>query len=162
MSITLDSYSHRQSAVITLSSAIMWTVELLNAIYKKNLLRLLNHSGLKKGAFANKIGIGPDYFSQLIREKDPVPLGKETMLKICNAFGVDPRYFDQTDNEPQPLTVREERAIYKVREAEKIGAAVAEQLELTIDAVVDAAKKKKSTGTQGKTVRVPRRGSKRG
>ncbi len=150
MTSTLESYPHGHEQVFAISWPLMWTIDRLNELYRKNLLRLLKQTGLKKGEFAAKAGFGGDYLSQLIRDKYPVPIGKDTLLKICNAFHVSPRYFDYEEDEPIPLTIHEEKAVYRTREAENLGPAVVEQLELITDAVIEASKKRGKTAESTK------------
>lgn len=68
-------------------------------------------------------------------------VGKKVLLKLCAVFDVKPYVFYIDERSPLVTSVREQRILYRVREAEQLG--VHDQIEQYCDFVVGRARQKR-------------------
>lgn len=68
-------------------------------------------------------------------------VGKKVLLKLCRIFAVKPYVFYIDQSTPLVMNGREQRILYRVREAERMG--VSDHIEQYCDFVVDKGKQKR-------------------
>ena len=85
-----------------------------------NLKRIRIERGMGQEEFAQKISISKQRLSAYENAKEG--LGKDVMSRICTVYNIDPYEFYIEDDTPLPATELERKALYTIREAEKMGA----------------------------------------
>lgn len=80
--------------------------------WRQRLTELIASYGLSQAAFAERVGITPDYISRLLYEpgkKGRKNLGPTTINKISQAFSLPPGWFDMPAGDLIPNTERREQ-----------------------------------------------------
>ena len=118
---------NRQKSIILLASNMQWKVNDLDKLIAKNLRRIRNERGLTQEELGELAGgVEGTYLSQV--ENNLTGLGKDVMLRICNALNIQPYKFYIDKDTPLIQNKNEQEIIHIFREAKDLGTNVAEKI----------------------------------
>ena len=110
----------------------------LNKLIGSNLRTLRLHSKMTQEQLAERLGVSSGLVPKW--EAGTKGIGKKVLLKLCEVFTVKPFIFYMDESAPVIINTREQKILYRVREAEKLG--VSDQIEEYCDFVVGRARKR--------------------
>lgn len=114
----LGFFVYRQNAYKFISFG-MYNAKQINALIGRNLKRLRVRAGLTQEKLGEMIGVNGVVIAQI--ESGIRGMGKDLMARLCNVLKVEPVEFFIDDTTPIPASELEKKALFTVREAEKLG-----------------------------------------